>query len=234
MQTVNVEKAEGKAFKNNSGLITEIVELVKPSYVDYLSLLDREINHCNSIYLLRDSSQKLITFCLVSWEDLIVNGKETPSLYLGLCVTSQETKGTGMFNNLYKRVIADAQRWEKNHLQKLVVWYTTPSPSIIYAMSLLFDASEPNNEGEYTPENEKYALAIREKLHQGFNVNPFILKNYATGTRYSSAERKHIDKIIQEKNFKLFLEMGIKEEEGDRLIRICRVPKVNSYNAITA
>ena len=54
--------------------------------------------------------------------------------------------------------------------------------------------------------------------------HPFVLKGVAEKTRYSAIETARISEIVKKKNFTLFSDLGIDETNGDRMMRICRVP----------
>jgi hypothetical protein len=215
------------AFRYDAGLKEEIFNLLRPSYEDPTSLLERELEHCDTLYVARGIDGRLMAFFLVAWEPLTVNGETLQSVYLGLSATSQETKGSGIVRNLYERFRCDASSWERENRRQLVLWGTTATPSAYAGANLLFDQLAPRADGSYSPWAAGVANIIRRRFSladKEADSNPFVLRAVAHKTRYSKAEVDRIKTIVERTNFTLFRQLEIDEPRGDRLLLICRCP----------
>ncbi|MBL0941232.1 MAG: hypothetical protein IBJ00_00650 [Alphaproteobacteria bacterium] len=222
-----IKSLERVEFADDQTLIQELQELTSPSYEDPSAMINRDLNRCTKLYLLREKGGKLISFFMVGWEPLMFRGKSIQSVFLGLSATCQDKKNSGIVRTLYQRFILDAQTWQKKNSSKLLLWYTTATPSVIHATNTIFVENEPYMDGSYSCEGKELALAIKEKMGweaAGQGDHPFVLKRVAEATRYSYQERERIRKILEKYHFRLFEQLGIDETHGDRLLRICRVP----------
>jgi hypothetical protein len=222
-----IQTIASDTFRYDASLKEEIFNLLSPSYEDPTSLLEREVEHCDTLYVARDIDGRLMAFFLVAWEPLTFNGKTLPSVYLGLSATSQETKGSGIVRNLYERFRCDASSWERENRRQLVLWATTATPSAYAGVNLLFDQVAPCADGSYS----RWAACMARIICRRFSLadtepdsNPFVLRAVAHKTRYSDAEVERISKIVEKTNFTLFQHLEIDERRGDRLLLICRLP----------
>jgi len=225
------------AFRYYAGLKQEIFSLLGPSYEDPTSLLERELAHCDTLYVARDPSGRVMAFFLVAWEPLSVNEEILQSVYLGLSATSQETKGSGIVRNLYARFIFDAISWEKENQRRLLLWATTATPSAYTAAHVICDEVAPRADGSYSPWAREVARVVRQRfglpdLETG--PNPFVLSAVAHKTRYSKAEVERISRIVEKSNFTLFRQLEIDERRGDRLLLICRGPNSHIVEELSA
>jgi len=212
-------------FQNDVAIKDLLRNIVTPSYQDPSDLLERELKYCNKLYL-NEMSGKIVSFFLVRWEELLVNNVVKPAVFLGLSATTSEMKGTGIVFSLYRKFIRDAQEWEASHLQRIICWYTTATPSSYFAINALFEKHIPDADGTYSEESRAVAQAIcyKKGWMDSVTSHPFVLHNIAKNTRYSENERKRIDKIIIKKRFDLFLKLDINEMRGDRLLCLCNIP----------
>ncbi|MBL0941234.1 MAG: hypothetical protein IBJ00_00660 [Alphaproteobacteria bacterium] len=217
-------------FIHNQALINELKQITLPSYKDPTAMMNRDLNHCNKLYLAREADESLIAFFMVGWEPILFREQLISSVFLGLGVTRQDKKSTGLIRFLFSRFIYDARKWEERHPKKLLLWYTTATPSIFYIFNQMFSDNQPRADGSYDEEGKELALAIRNHMHWPIysGDHPFVIKGIAKKTRYSTVERERIESIIKAKNFNLFKELEIDETQGDRMLRICRVPNVHS------
>ncbi|KYQ94387.1 hypothetical protein DLAC_11597 [Tieghemostelium lacteum] len=222
---LDIQTLELKDFINNHFILQEIKDIIAPSYEDPSSMLKRDLSHSNKLYIARERDGRLITFLMVGWENVLFKGQNIPTVYIGLSATRQDQKNTGIVRYLYKRFLGDAQAWEQVHQQRLLLWYTTATPSAFHVSNLM-EESQPNIDGSYTEEGKKLILALRDhkKWPAFIEGHPFIVKGIAEKTRYSVLERERIKKIEEGKNFTLFTELGIDETQGDRMVCIGRVP----------
>lgn len=223
---LNIITLEREEFINSQALLYEIKEITAPSYEDPTALIMRDLNHCNKLYLGRESNGKLVTFFMVGWETILLDKKPIQTVFLGLSATREDQKDSGIVRHLYQRFVTDAQAWEEAHQQRLLLWYTTATPSVFYAANLTFSENQPHDDGSYTEDGKAYVLALRKYMGWPFFIegHPFVVKGIAEKTRYSYAEKKRINYIVKRSNFSLFTDLNIDETNGDRMLRICRVP----------
>jgi predicted GNAT family N-acyltransferase len=223
---LEISRLEHEEFVNNQALIQELKEITAPSYEDPTAMIKRDLSHCNKLYLGHNPDGKLVTFFMVGWEPILFKGKYIPSVFLGLSATCQDCKNSGIVRTLYQRFVLDAQAWEEAHQQRLLLWYTTATPAVFHATNIIFSENEPYINGHYTNEGADYAIAIRHHMKwPAFEgEHPFVVKGIAKNTRYSALERARIEHIVKTKNFTLFAELGIDETQGDRMVRIGRIP----------
>jgi hypothetical protein len=213
-------------FRSNRQLLEEIRDVLAPSYLDASALLDREVAHCETLYLATDEDRRLSAFFMVAWESITVGGVNLPSVYMGLSAAREDLKSTGHVRDLYAMFVSDAATWQRITGRTLVLWYTTATPSAYLAASAMFDNVEPRPDGTYSERAARIAAAITSAAYPGVESNghPFVLSAAAPNTRYSERERIRIDGLCQKKGFTLFTILGIDESKGDRLLSICSVP----------
>ena len=211
-------------FRKDAGLVEEIRELVTPSYVDPSALLARELAHCDTLYARRGDDGRLQTFFLTANERIETPLGPIPTVYLGLSAARADLKNTGVVRSVYVRFLDAAAAWEQATGERLLLWYTTATPSAYHASRLLFTGGEPSLNGEFSEEGAKIALALRRRLGVVDHDHPFVLPEIATNTRYSPAEVARIDRVVTKSGFTLFRRLDIEEKRGDRLLAIARVP----------
>jgi hypothetical protein len=225
---VRIEKVSMSQLLTNRIILQIIYDIVSTSYVDSSSVMNREIEYCDQVYLAYDDQQNLCSFFMVGEDKLIFKDMTLPSFYMGLSATSIETKNTGIVRLLYQAFMHDISLMEKQIGQKVILWYTTVTPSVFYSINQIFVNNEPMVDGSYSEKGKEIALAIQNK--KGWKINsdghPFVLKGVAHNTLYSKHEAERINKICREKNFTLFNDLEIDESKGDRLLRIAYVPSV--------
>ena len=214
----------------------EIEELIRPSYVNATSLIDRALSKGQDLYELRDEDGALISFFMVGWHSLTVAEKVVPAVYLGLSATTQQAKNSGIVRNLYMRFIEDAIGREGESQEQVVCWATTATPSAFFAVHKLWIDVEPDAKGVFSNRGLEYVRAIREYLQmpQSNQDHPFVVKSIAVDTRYSKAERIRINEICEKHNFHLLRELGVDEAKGDRLILVAHLPKAHGDNTLVS
>jgi hypothetical protein len=209
-----------------SAINVEIADLIAHSYVDPTALLEREFEHNDLLYYVRDDEGRLVAFFMVARERLTIDGRSIPAVYLGLSATSRDTKGSGRVRRLYASFIAEARGWQRALDRPLLLWGTTATPSAYHAADLLFDCLEPGRDGACSREGAAAANALRGRYGLGpAHEHPFVLPAVAAGTRYSPDEESRIDSICQQREFDLFARLGVNQRRGDRLLLVCRVPE---------
>ena len=211
-----------------STINVEIADLIAHSYVDPTALLEREFDHNDLLYYVRDDEGRLVAFFMVARERLTIDGGSIPAVFLGLSATSRDTKGSGRVRRLYASFIAEARGWQRALDRPLLLWATTATPSAYHAADLLFDCLEPGLDGACSREGAAAANALRRRYGlgpAGADEHPFVLPAVAAGTRYSPDEESRIDSICRQKGFDLFARLGVDQRRGDRLFLVCRVPE---------
>ena len=207
--------------------IDEITDLIAPSFQSCNGLIVAEWARCTGLYRATDSDGRLESIFFVAWEPIRLANEAIQSVYLGLSATREDAKNSGSVRNLYRRFVEDAQAWEAERSQRLVLWYTSATPSSCLAAKTIFAEAEPHSDGSYTDKYSAVLSAIRTQLHVSSELecHPFVLKGYYKNRRYSIAERSRISAICQKTGFSLLRDLGVDEMNGDRLVYICRVPR---------
>jgi hypothetical protein len=110
---------------------------------------------------------------------LEVGGTAQHSVYLGLSATAPQQKNSGEVRRLYRRFIEDARAWEVEHNERLLLWYTTATPSACFAAFNLFDDAEPRLDGSVTAAGVVAADGIRQTLGVPRlpGEHPFVLRD---------------------------------------------------------
>jgi hypothetical protein len=228
-----VSEIRDGAFREDADLRLEVMKLVQPSYEDPAAVLEREFEHCDTIYLARDDEDNLAAFFMVAWETMSFKGEALPTVYLGWTGASELARASRVvwrdfYEQLYGSFISDAINWERESGRRLLFWGTTATPSGYYALQRGFVELEPRIDGKYSAEGAEIARLLRRRMgvtNQESESNPFVLRGVAADTRYSAEEAERIEMICRKKGFTLFKELGVEERDGDRLLFICRLPQ---------
>src|SRR5437870_4360782 len=137
-----VETLPDRIFATDSAMRAELTELATPSYEDPRPVVDRELAHCDTLYLARDAGRRLVCFYLIAHEMVEVTGQRSiPTVYMGLSATRQDTKSSGKIAALYTRALEDAWRWQAEIGQRVVLWGTTATPSVYLAVHLFLSVT---------------------------------------------------------------------------------------------
>lgn len=225
MQLICVEN-----FKNNPKIISELIELTKPSYIDNSLVLEREINHCNKIYLLYDEGDKIVAFFMVNFE--IIGNYNT--YYLGLSGCSHVHKGKGYAKYLYNSFFLHCKKKEIELSSKILCWWTTATPIVFHWFNHNIENCEPNLDGDITEFGQEIFETIVKNKYNNVELNkssPFILNRVAEKTNYSTIEAQRITKIKEQLNIKAFSLYPIDENKGDRYLMIGFAPSLEILNA---
>ena len=209
----------GGSFRGDTSLLGEMHALLVPSYCDPRSLLLREVEHCDTLYIARDADQCLSAFFLVAWESLVVGGRPLPAVYMGLSAAREDTKNTGQIRELYAQFLGEAAEWQEATKQRLVLWFTTATPSAYLAAAALFGGLQPRTDGGYSVDSVLVAASIRQRYYTSSSrpAHPFVLPNVAGDTRYSESERDRIARVCERKRFTLLADLGVNESDGARV-----------------
>jgi hypothetical protein len=213
-----ITRLQKPEFEHDLALLARLAEIIRPSYEHANQLLGREIAHCNTLYLLSTEAEQVATFFLIAEESLCVRGAHSPSVYLGLSATSQQTKNTALVRELYTLCAADIRERERVDGCPRTIWFTTATPSAYYGGSLYWNV-EPLADGSHTAQSRDLADAICEQmLFEQSPDSPFCLRGVAGAVRYSLVERNRIARVVTKTGFTLFEQLRIDESHGDRLL----------------
>lgn len=224
---IKIEKIDLVTADDKAKVMPLLAEVAKPSYQDSMAVLTRDMKHCNKLYLARlEDDGTLLCFFMTAWNIFSIKNSKIPTIYMGLCTTSQQTKNTGIYRLLFHAFITDARRWEQQHSKSFLLWYTTASPSAFYGGNLLYANHEPTLDGKYTSDGAAMveAICMQKKWSAHLGKHPFVLHGIVPETRYSEQELARIQTLTNKKNFTLFSQLNIDETKGDRLLCICRIP----------
>jgi hypothetical protein len=193
-----------------------MLSILTPSYIDPKPLFNREIQHCDRIYLAEDNHNELVSFFLVAFQ----NEAAPDEIYLGLSATSQSTKNSGTVRVLYSQCADDIRERETKRGAPFVIWSTTASPSAFHGGRLFWDC-EPDARGTASQDAREAAARIQKRIVTSTrSENPFVLRGVADPVRYSELERRRIGEIVTKTGFDLFNRLSIDEARGDRLLVI--------------
>ena len=123
-----------------------------------------EFERRDTLYLLRDERGEVLSFFMVSWDTLEIDGRQVPTLNAGLTAARPDQKGTGKSIRLYRHVVSEAQERERLQRRKLIVWGTLASPIAYRIAGKVFADWQPALDGTYSDDSEQVARAVRRKL----------------------------------------------------------------------
>jgi hypothetical protein len=205
-------------------LVSEMRDLLAPSYVDARPVLDREFENNTVAYLLSDDTGQLDAFFMVGW-DQPGRVSDMPTVYMGLSACREEYKGRGLTIRLYRQFIRDAAAREAEQGRRLLLWATTAHPLILAVFYRFFDVLAPQPDGACTDKFAKLAWELRGQLKEQYRVgtHSLICRGIATGTRYSDGEMARLEASRSQLDLDLFREWEIDERQGDRLLLLGHV-----------
>ena len=222
---VDIQVIRNGEFRQDRRLCNKLREIIAPSYEDPTAILDREVNHCDTLYLALDSEKQIVSLFLTADETVRVSDRDLDSVYLGLSATRQDKKGIGHVAHLYARCIRDCVAWEHASSRRVLLWGTTATPTAFVGASRFLANVEPTLAGSYTNFGEHVARSLRcanAWARSGRGEHPFVLKGIAESTLYSDTELRRIRRLTR--RFRLFDQLGIDERVGDRLLFWGRLP----------
>lgn len=213
-------------FRRDARLKASIAGIVAASFVDEASRLEREFERRDTLYFLEDERGGVLSFFMVSWDTLEIDGRQVPTLNVGLTAARPDQKGTGSSIRLYRHVVAEAQRRERLLERKLIVWGTLASPVAFLIARRIFANLQPSLEGAYDEEAEATARAVRRKLGSAepAGAHPFLFTRLIAGVRFTEPERRRLAGFCRTRSFTLFDRLGLDEARGDRLLFVAAVP----------
>ncbi len=213
-------------FRRDARLKAAIAEIVAASFVDEASRLEREFERRDTLYVLADERGEVLSFFMVSWDTLEIDGQQVPTLNVGLTAARHDQKGNGKSNWLYRHVVAEAQRRERQLGRKMIVWGTLASPVAFLIARKIFANLQPSLDGTYAENPGQVARAVRRKLGipQADGKHPFVFPRLIAGVRFTESERFRLEAVCRVRDFTLFERLGIDETQGDRLLFVAEVP----------
>lgn len=219
---VSVVKVSGNHLRETPSLATEVREIVAPYYLDPSALIDRELSKCSDCWL-GFVDGRLHAFFMVEWDF------DAHTAYLGLSGTSSKTRKSGLVQRLYGAFITEGRAWEMTHQRRLLLWGTTASPVALRVVQTMFVESSPGRNGQYSMEDAKFVHQLRRSLGLHSSVgHPFVARGMAVATRYTRDETVRNRRYALEHGVDLLEKLGVREEEGDRLIFLCRLPATDA------
>ncbi len=213
-------------FRRDERLKSSIARIVAASFIDEVGLLESDFEHRDSLYLLRDGRGDVMSFFLVSWGTLEIDGRQVPTLNAGLTAARPDQKGNGSSIRLYRRAVFEAQEREKSWRRKLIIWGTLASPIAYRIARKVFANLQPSLDGMYSEDAERVARAVRHKLGvaQMPGTHAFAFPRLVAGVRFTEAEQRRLAGLCRAKSFSLFDRLGIDQARGDRLLFVAAVP----------
>jgi hypothetical protein len=228
-QAMKTKKALIDDVRADPRLVSEIRDLLAPSYEDARAVLDRELDNNSDAYLLTNDAGRLDAFFMVGWgRPPQIAGMS--AVYLGLSACRQEHKGRGLTIRLYRQFIRDAATWEATHQERLLLWATTAYPLILAVFYRFFDVLAPRPDGVCTDEVSRLAWDLRSQLAGRYRAgpHPLVFRGVATATRYSDGEFARLEASRSQLDHDLFREWEIDERRGDRLLLLGHVRTIDS------
>src|SRR5665647_497583 len=131
---------ETKLIKELTYSETEkIFLLTKPYYFDSSNVVERELKHNNTIYILKDNSDNILSFFMVAWEKHVIQFKERDVVYLGLSCANQNNQEKRFASRVYYYFTVDAFNYEQENNIKLILYGTTATPVVLLTLSKIWD-----------------------------------------------------------------------------------------------
>jgi hypothetical protein len=213
-------------FRRDERLKASIAAIASASFVDDVGRLEIEFERRDTLYFLQDEPGEVLSFFMVSWDTLDIDGRQVPTLNVGLTAARPDQKGSGKSIRLYRHVVSEAQERERLQQRKLIVWGTLASPIAFLIARKVFANLQPSLDGTYSDDSQHVAWAIRRKLGvaQTAMAHPFVFPRLVAGVRYIEAERRRLADVCRAKSFTLFDRLGIDDVQGDRLLFIAAIP----------
>jgi hypothetical protein len=214
----------GAEYRQDVALVDAMKRIIAPSYERHPAVFDHDLTVCERLYTLWDGPN-LTSFFMVSFTQL---EPDVPAIYLGLSATAEGRKNSGIVRRLFRQLTSDGQVFEANAGREVVMFGTLATPSSFHGVHTTWRDAQPSLDGHFAPAEAQLAHRIAAWLGAAPpSRHPFVLHGYATGTRYSAAERERIESLIKRYDFRLFERLNLDERSGDRLIITCRLPRVS-------
>lgn len=204
----------GKDCFTSSKLISELHQLLAPSFEKPAVVLQRAIEKSSRLYLGKDSTERIVSFFFSDLgSHLMVMGNALPSLHLGLSGARQELKTLGATLPLYNLCLADAAQWEANTGKKLWVWGTTSRTAVLRIAYKYLTSISPSVNGTFSAEAKALAQSLREYLKVPMipSEHPFLLRRAFQGFGYTEEETRHVQQAILNDSFVLAHNLNIRD-----------------------
>ena len=143
-------------------------------------------------------------------------------------------KDRGLASQLYAHGVIDAMRWQHHEGEPLNLWTpATTAPTMM--RNHLIDVA-PRPDGAYPTASARIAMAIRRELGPAYSCSshPFVVKGLAKSTRYSQREIARLRQAKDRIDFRLFDQLGIDENYGDRLLITAALPSARHPTTVRA
>lgn len=215
--------------------IEKIFLVTKPYYIDPSNVLDRELEHNNHIYLIKDRADNILSFFMVSWEKHLISNEEKDCIYLGLSCANQNNQEKRFASRVYYYFTTDAFNYEQESNNKVILYGTTATPVVLLTLSKIWDNVKPELEGSYTQFDKEIIDEIKKSTGLdkfSDEEHSFVLKGIAENTKYSVSEKTRLKEFELKNNITIFEKLNIKEDSGDRLLITCNVPDKSKLNKL--
>lgn len=203
------------------GMKAEFDRILEPYYEDSEPLLTRELIHCNTVYFARGADGTLLGFFLVGWGTILVSGRPQNTVYLGLSANAAGARKDFSVRELYERFRLDGVAWEAAHRASLLLWFTTASVAAYLGAARVFADLQPTRDGAIASNALEAFRSLRLRYTATGGDHLAVLRGVAQGTRYLAGERSTLARVAAEKGCTLLSDLGVYEENGDRLLCIC-------------
>lgn len=226
---INLKSKPIVALSSNE--IHRMYEIANHYYQDPVNTIKLAIQRASHIYIVCKEN-KIISFFLVSWERLMLADNVRPSLYLGLSMVDKEYRSHKCTTVAYSQCSIDIDTWQKENNLKLIIWCITATPVVIKVVKKFWKLISPIDDNLATKEVISIANSIQKYyyLQSYIEINPFVLKRSSV-VRFTKQEKLFLLEIEKKNNITIFEELGIVEENGDRLLMIFE--SVNKYELET-
>lgn len=211
----------------NSRERSQIFELIEPYYATPLTLLRKELELNNKIYIFKDDTQGIVAFFMTGWKQVFLLNEEYTAIYLGLSCVKNNQIQKKLGSKLYYYFTEEALHLKKKNT---ILFGTTATPVILLTLPKIWKNVQPTLNGDFT-DREKVLVRELKKLYgmDSYSTkHPFVLKRYSH-TRYSLPEKLRLEDMTVQKGITTFQKLNIKETEGDRLIITCRLPSKSDF-----
>ena len=210
-------------FDEDENFISQLKQLAQFSYLDTSSLLDREIKHCKHIFYFENEDKELICFAMYNFEKL----EESETVYYGLTVCADNYKSFGLAKKLWQKIAAETIKRQNETGTTFLCWLTTPTPIVFHWFNKFLQNAEPFLDGSYSGNGRKLAekfqrIKYSQTLQQ--DTNPFVLRNVAANTLYSTGERQRVTEASKKLSVTAFENYNIDETNGDRFLIVGLTP----------
>jgi hypothetical protein len=191
-----------KSYRDDKDLLEAMRVLIAPSYVGMPRMFEHDVELCDRLYLLVEA-ETLVAFFMVGF--ISIGDGTSPAIYLGLSAAAESHKNSGVVRTVFRRFTTDARSYQAEREQPVVMFGTLATPSSFFAVHTMWKDAQPSGDGEFRESERGIAQQAADWLGARVSpAHPFVLPEYAVGTRYSESERRRIARVCEKHDFGLF------------------------------